>query len=151
MPCVLFDCCTRTHALRHTNEKAIVLAVVPDSILPKALHSQNRMGYLKQTTNIYHRNRWMVKFSFSFRVFICFTLMRGYCNGGKSGNNAIDVVRVITVVEVAITVDIIEVRGVGDVGRPLPPVVRRNPTADNNQQPTSDDIELNRCILKLLL
>ena len=77
--------------------------------------------------------------------------MRGYCNGGKSGNNAIDVVRVITVVEVAITVDIIEVRGVGDVGRPLPPVVRRNPTADNNQQPTSDDIELNRCILKLLL
>lgn len=77
--------------------------------------------------------------------------MRGYCNGGKSGDNPIDVVRVVVVVEIAIAVDSIEVRGVGNVGRTLPPVVRRTPTTDKNPQPTSDDIELNRCILKLLL
>ena len=88
------------------------------------------MGYLKQTTNIYHRHRWTVKFSFSFRVFIFFALIHGYCNGGKSGDDTIDVARVVVVVEVAVVVDIIEVRRVGDVRRTLPPVVRRTPTAD---------------------
>ena len=72
--------------------------------------------------------------------------MRGYCNGGKSGNNAIDVARVVVVVDVTIGINCIEVGGVADVGRTLPPVVRRTPTADKNPQPTSDDIELNRCI-----
>lgn len=75
----------------------------------------------------------MVIFSFSTQT-IYFTLVHGYYNEEESGNNAIDVTRVV-VVEVAVVVDIIEIRRIGQIGRPLPPVVRSQPAT--HTQPSS--------------
>ncbi len=47
----------------------------------------------------------------------------------ESRHNAIDVGCVVVVVHVAVVVDIHEVSRVRDVRRPLPPVVRNDPTA----------------------
>lgn len=70
-----------------------------------------------------------VIFPFSIRLNKCFALIHGYCNEEESRHDSIDVGRVVVVVRVAVVVDIIEVGGVGDIRRTLPPVISTDPTA----------------------
>lgn len=60
-------------------------------------------------------------------------ILRGYYNDGKSRHDTIDVARVVVVVQVAVVVHIHEVGSVAQVGRTLPPVISRHPTARRDQ------------------
>ena len=59
--------------------------------------------------------------------------MHGYLQDRESGDNPIDVARVVVVARVAVVVHVHEVSRVANVGRTLPPVVRNHPTAEQEQ------------------
>ena len=61
-------------------------------------------------------------FSFSYRSFVF--ALAGYCHDEESGEQAIDVVRVVVVAGVAVRVAIEEVRRVRQVGRTHDPKFR---------------------------
>ena len=77
-------------------------------------------------------------------------ILHGYYNKGESGHNAIDVARVVVVVQVAVVVHIIEVGRVGQVRRALPPVISGNPTTMQHTSARQQNA-YSECNLKLIL